>query len=173
MINRPARAVSVWIKNANPEKTTTVEIMEYALSILFNTLSIVLITLFVGYIFGKFYETSLVLLSFAWLRFFSGGVHFKSSIGCILVSVFICTSLPHLPELTVSIVTFANVTSIILLLFFAPNIDQETKLKAVYRPIYKCLAIGIVSINFIYMSSLLAITFFVQCLTIIPLKRKG
>ncbi|WP_088830022.1 accessory gene regulator ArgB-like protein [Paenibacillus tyrfis] len=173
MINRPARAVSVWIKNANPEKTTSIEIMEYALSILFNTLSIIVITLIMGYIFGKLYETIIVLISFTWLRFFSGGFHIRSSIGCILVSVFICTSLPHLPEFSVSIVTLTNVTSIILLLLFAPNIDQETKLKDVYHPVYKCLAVGLVSINFIYMSSLLAITFFVQCLTIIPLKREG
>lgn len=172
MNNGPANSIATWIKNANPEKTASIEVMEYALSIVINTVLIVSISLIIGFISDELIETAITLFSFALLRFFSGGMHLKSSFGCIATSILVCSIIPHLPELSANWIFVVTFVSILLLLFFAPHIDRETEIKKSFRPFLKWLSVVIVCSNFILCSSILAVIFLVQSLTVIPEARR-
>lgn len=172
MNNGPANSIATWIKNANPEKTASIEVMEYALSIVINTVIIVSMSLMIGFISDEFIETAITLFSFALLRFFSGGIHLKSSFGCIATSILVCSAIPHLPELSANWIFVATFVSILLLLFFAPHIDGETKIKKSIRPFLKWFSVVIVCSNFILCSSILSVIFLVQSLTVIPEARR-
>ncbi|MDO3675585.1 accessory gene regulator ArgB-like protein [Paenibacillus ehimensis] len=170
MIKRPSRTIAVWLKNANPKETASIEVMEYALSILINISLIIIISLGIGHSTGKYGETALALFTFILLRFFSGGVHLQSSFGCITTTVVLCSTIPHLPVLSKSEMLIFTFICILLLLFFAPQVDSETGLKPELKRLLKIISICIVSSNLVLWSSVIAFAFLIQCLTLIPLK---
>ncbi|MCP3774749.1 accessory gene regulator B family protein [Paenibacillus sp. MZ04-78.2] len=170
MIKGPSRAIAAWLKNANPEETVSIEVMEYALRILINISLIIIISLGIGHSTGKYGETALALFTFILLRFFSGGIHLRSSLGCITTTVVLCSIIPHLPVLSKSEMLIFTFICILLLLLFAPQVDSEAGFKPKVKPLFKIISICIVSSNLILCSSIIAVTFLIQCLTLIPLK---
>src|SRR5690554_6866811 len=97
MIDWMANRLAFSIKQANPENTSSIEIMKFSLILVLNTFLIIILSLIIGWASGKFMETVLTLLSFAILKFFSGGIHLKSSDNCVLWSTVGLTLLPHIP----------------------------------------------------------------------------
>src|SRR5690554_2422168 len=92
-----ARRIAVSIKNTNPEKTHSVEVMTFALIILMNGLLSFSLALLIGAITGKAYMTLIAIIAFVLLRFCSGGFHFQSSMACTIVSCAIFAIIPHIP----------------------------------------------------------------------------
>ncbi len=170
MIKRPSRTIAVWLKKANPEETASIEVMEYALSILINTSLIIIISLGIGYSTGKYGETALALFSFILLRFFSGGVHIRSSFGCMVTTIVLCSTIPRLPALSKAEMIMFTLICILLLLWFAPQVDSEAGFNPELKRLFKIVSICIVSSNFIFWSSIISVSFLIQCLTLIPIK---
>lgn len=56
------------IKKTNPEQTHSIEVMQYALSIILNTLFIITVSLLIGGFTGQLMGTLIALLSFGLLR---------------------------------------------------------------------------------------------------------
>ncbi|NEN86530.1 accessory gene regulator B family protein [Paenibacillus elgii] len=170
MIRRPSRAIATWLKNANPEETASIEVMEYALSILINISLIIIISLGIGHSMGKYGETALALFSFILLRFFSGGVHIRSSFGCMAITIVLCSTIPRLPVLNKAEMLIFTLLCVCLLLLFAPQVHSEAGFKPELKRLFKIISLCIVSSNLIFWSSIISVSFLIQCLTLIPLK---
>lgn len=172
MIDSTALKLATLIKKANPDETTSIEIMRYSLIIFLNGSLIVTESLLIGRITGRLYETALVLLALAILRFFSGGFHMSSSLGCNLVSTGICTVLPHVAGFFSSWTHLLTILSLILVIAFAPVVDKHTRVRKDKYPLLKLISAMIVCSNFILNSGVIGLTFLIQSITLIPLGRR-
>lgn len=172
MIDALALRIATGIKNANPEKTTSIDIMQFALIILINGFIIFFLSITVGIWTGKGIETVLFLLSFIGLRFTTGGFHLDSSMKCTIVSCIIAIGFPQLP-VTASLVPVFGVLSLLLILVFAPaNIEGHTRIPPRYYPLLKALACLVVASNFFIQNPTLALGFFIQSLTLIHIPER-
>jgi accessory gene regulator B len=171
MIDIYANRIAVAIKEANTEITASVEVMQYALILLFNGFTIFFSSLLIGLITGRFYETLVILISFAILRQLSGGFHFESGVYCIITSTALLSSLPHipLPDNWIMPLTFISLLSF---LAFAPSdIDQQTRIPSKYYPVLKLISVLLVCSNFFLLSEIFTKAIFTQAVFIIKLRR--
>ncbi|MBD2864137.1 accessory gene regulator ArgB-like protein [Paenibacillus oceani] len=167
LIERTANRLAITIKKANPERTSSVEVMKFSLMILLNALATIVLTMAVGLVTGKFWDTMLVLFSFAILRFFSGGIHLRSSDVCVVVSTAVLSIIPHLPLEKYTLVL--TIISLILTLLFAPsNIEERLRVGHSKKLLLKLIASAIVASNFFWNSDVLAVCFIAQCTLILP-----
>lgn len=171
-MNSLANRIAVTIKNANPEETHSVEVMQYALGIILNTLLIIISTAVIGLISGRFPECILFLLSFCTLRLVSGGFHLKTAMACNVATTLLSTLLPSLIILSGSGLWIANSLSLIIMIFFAPNPDRNARIPTSIYPIMKLISIVMVSSNFFLQSTVIGLAFLVQSFTVIPWTRR-
>ena len=140
----------------------SVEVIYYALYVMANTVSIIVLSLLVGWLTGALSETALTLLSFALIRMFSGGYHLKSGMFCIFVSTVIMSVIPHI-RLGDQGALIATAAAALLFLLFAPsNLDKYARIAPKYYPLLKALTTAAVAANFFIRSDLLAVVFLVQ-----------
>lgn len=163
------------IKKNNPEQTHSIEVMQYSLSIILNTLFIILCSLLIGGFTGQFKATSLALLSFGVLRLCSGGAHLKTATACNIVSIFICSLIPHIALLLHNYHLVAiNIICLVLMLIFAPNPDANAQIPKEWFLGLKFLSVLMIVLNFWIHSSVIGLAFFIQSLTvIIPFRRRS
>lgn len=155
-----------------PDHPGSVDVMAYALSFILNTLSVILLSIFISLLTGRTTEAVIVLLAFSLLRQVSGGFHLKSGMLCILVSSAGVTAISLVPQLQSATVFTTTLIALVLTIVFAPSkIDQQTKIPKKFYPALKLLAALMVSTNLFLGSSVLAITFLVQALTLIRGRR--
>ena len=160
------------IKQANPQETSSIEVMQYALNIILNSLVIVISSLFIGWLTGSFAGTATALFGFAFLRFMSGGKHLKTATACNIISITLCSSLPHLTFLVENHLWIINMSSLILMLLFAPNPDANVQIPVRWYPFMKIISVLMVASNFFILSSVLGLAFLAQSLTVISLARR-
>ncbi|MBW4081787.1 accessory gene regulator ArgB-like protein [Paenibacillus sp. S150] len=169
-MNILANKIAVAIKRANPEQTHSIEIMQYSLGILLNTLFSFAVSLLIAWLTGKTAETLLFFFSFAILRMCSGGFHLKTALACNTVSIVLCTTLPHFSVLPANIVIILNCFNLLTMLLFAPSPDVNVKISATAAPLLKAISVLLVGCNFFIGSSVIGLAFFTQSLTVITLK---
>lgn len=160
------------IKQSNPQETSSIEVMQYALNIIINTLLIIVTSLLIGWATGRLTDTAVSLFSFAVLRSFSGGLHLKTATACNIFSITLCTSIPHLSFLIKDHLWIFNAFSLLLMLLFAPNPDANVQISQRSYPLLKLIAVSLVATNFFIHSSVLGLAFLAQSLTVIPLERR-
>ncbi len=149
------------------EGAASEDILKYALIVFINTLSIIASVLLVCSITGHVKEGGIVLLCFALLRYFSGGVHLHSSDACTLISSVMLILIAHTPFAYWQIGFILNAAALILIGLLAPKgLEEHRKINPSYLWVYKLLALIIVGINFYIQDPILAMTFFIQTLTL-------
>lgn len=161
------------IKKLNPEETHSIEIMQYSLAIILNTLLIFMTSALLGWVTGKLEETIIVFFSLSLLRMLSGGVHFRTARACNIFSIMVCTLIPHFSSYTIDFIWLTNCLSLVIIILFAPNPDPNSQIPLRLYPVLKVLSILIVTTNFFITSSVIGLVFLVQSLTIIPLQRRN
>ncbi|MNO40329.1 putative regulator protein [compost metagenome] len=162
------------IKKSNPEETHSIEVMHYALSIILNTLLIIVTSLCIGGLTGQLKETFITLFSFILLRMSSGGVHLKSARSCNIVSIFICTVIPHITYLIHNHILWINLFSLLVMILCAPNPDANAQIPKEWYLGLKIISIILVSMNFWILSPVIGLAFLFQSFTvIIPLQRRS
>lgn len=162
------------IKKSNPEQTHSIEIMHYALSIILNTLFIIITSLCIGGLTGQLKETFIALFSFILLRMSSGGAHLKSARSCNIVSIFICSLIPHITYLIHNHFIWINLFSLLVMILFAPNPDANAIIPKEWYLGLKVISITLVALNFWIHSSVIGLAFLFQSFTvIIPLQRRS
>jgi len=140
----------------------SVDVIHYALNVVGNTVSIVLLSLLVGWMTGELPGTALALISFALIRTFSGGYHLKSGLFCIFASTAVLSAIPHVPLNDPGVLIATSVASL-LFLFFAPsNLDQYARISPKYYPLLKILTTAAVASNLLIRSDVLAVVFLLQ-----------
>jgi accessory gene regulator B len=172
MIEVLSEKVATAIKRTNELETTSIPIMKYSLIIIFNTLFTIILCLMIGATLGKFQETIITLVSYISLRFFSGGHHFKSAMVCTVVSTAIIVIIP-LINITNETVFILTILTVLLVGFFAPsNIRGVARMPEKYFPLLKVVSLLIVCTNLFLSNHQLALAFFVQGISLIPLKKE-
>lgn len=161
------------IKRANPQETSSIEIMQYSLNIIFNSVLIVTLSLFIGCLTGSIAATATALFGFAFLRLMSGGKHLKSATACNIISITLCSSLPHITLLSEQHFMTINMFSLIIVLIFAPNPDANVQVPLRYYPLLKIISVLMIVSNLFIHSHVLGLAFLAQSLTIITLPKKG
>lgn len=172
MMNSLAFRIAMAIKNANSEETHSVEVMQYSLGIILNTLLIIAGTSIIGFISGTYAECLTFLFCFSILRLASGGFHLKTATVCNIVTILLSTLLPSLITFPDSAIWIANIISLIIIVIFAPNPDNNARIPTSIFPLLKLVSILMVSSNFFLQSSVIGLAFIVQSLTVIPWTRR-
>ncbi|MCR8962540.1 accessory gene regulator B family protein [Brevibacillus halotolerans] len=167
MIEKWSEVMSIKIKNASPERTNSVAVLSYALSILLNFFFICFFLLLVGILTDSLQDSFIALTSFVILRFFSGGYHLRSLDLCVIVTTAIIAVIPHIP-VNYMAVYLLTLISIILTFCFAPNSTYENLTVPRKVLLLKVSSVLIVSMNFVIGSPIVALSFFVQSLLLIP-----
>ncbi|AGR47482.1 accessory gene regulator B protein [Brevibacillus phage Abouo] len=169
MVEKVSKKLATLIYEANPQ--SSVPVLNYSISVTLNFLAIMIFTILIGYFFDRLSETMTALFSFVLLRAFSGGYHLKSLDGCVVATVAIIAIIPYIPMFTLTTVAL-NVISAILVLLLAPNnVFDEVKVPKEKYLFLRSISFIIVCTNFVFMSPVIALSFFVQSLLLIPKRR--
>jgi accessory gene regulator B len=171
VIERLALRLASAIKEVDPERTPSVDVMKFSLIILLHTLFTALIILTVGWATGKGGETAGGMLFFMLLRFFSGGYHLHSSALCTVLSVALIGAAPHIP-LPPEWVMALTALNVVLMLVFAPsNIKGFARIPETWFPLLKIVSGLIVSSNFLMrLDHIAVVSLFQALLVMIPQK---
>ncbi|NQX43782.1 accessory gene regulator B family protein [Paenibacillus tritici] len=173
MIEQMAVKLARGIKQRSPEHPATVAVLTHSLAILINTFSILALTMVLGILTDHLHETFVVLVSFAALRMVSGGMHLRSGTFCVIVTTVMVLIVSHV-EITVNWTWGVTAISFLIAARFAPtDIQKQSRIPRKYYPVLKILSIILISMNFLLGSSVVAASFLVQTLLLIPWKEVG
>ncbi|WP_051236547.1 accessory gene regulator ArgB-like protein [Paenibacillus pinihumi] len=171
MLEVLSRHIAGTIKQTIPDHPVSEAVMRYGLNIVFNTVFTILLSVVLGIAAGQLPETMTVLFGFALLRVISGGYHFKSGLLCVGVSSVMAVGLSFI-ELGLYTVCTLNAVNAVLVAIYAPSgIERQTRIPKRYYPLLKMSALLIVLTNLHIQSSLLALTWLVQAISLIPVKQ--
>ncbi|MDX2330425.1 accessory regulator AgrB [Sinorhizobium medicae] len=177
MIDSSAKKLSIYIKSKVPEHPSSVEVLEYSIGMFLNIAAIILGSLIISIMTGNTVEVLIILFSFSLLRQFSGGIHLKSGTSCAIASISLFTVLSFFHTNQDLYVNALTCISLVFVFLYAPsNFEKQYNIPKKYYPILKLVSLVIVMSNFIFISDALAISFFVQSLTLIigkEVKRYG
>lgn len=164
-----ARSLALKIKNADPERTADLDVLEYSLKILVNATLVVILTVILNCILG--FKISSVLLGafgFALLRSVSGGYHLKSSDACVIVSAAVLTFIQFISTLSLlNIIT--DLISIALLAIFSPrDMQVQSHIPERYNLLLKLIGLAFIVVNmWLIKSNILSSAFLLQTLTLL------
>ncbi|MMZ50336.1 putative regulator protein [compost metagenome] len=163
--------IALHIKSVVPEHPASVAVLKHALAITLNVVFIIGLTLAVSALTGRTSEVLIIMAAFAFLRQMTGGLHLKSGMGCVVVSTLLFTGLSFI-KLDYNWTIGATLFSMLLILVFAPaGIERQTRIPKRYFPLLKVAALLTVCLNLWFTFPYLAISFFVQSLTLINKRR--
>lgn len=170
--------LSVRIANfiqSNNKNAASMDVLMFSLTVVLNTLFVVIMILLIGAVTGRFVEAVILFVSFVGLRFFSGGMHLPTSRLCNTISIGLFVILMHLPVPFWSAGFILNALALVMVLFFAPTEDimHLNLLGPKYTIHFKLVSLALVAANFWIQSPLLALGFFTQSLTLAPLAYKA
>ncbi|MEC0231162.1 accessory gene regulator B family protein [Paenibacillus alba] len=156
-----AYKVAVKVKQCNPDITAHVEDIRYGAAYYINYYSVIIVTLILGFLTGELLWTGISLISFGILRKYSGGFHLRSLTGCAVVTIILLSVIPHIKISGSWNIQALNLASLLLIVLYVENNTN------------KYMGVMLVMTNVLFASSTVALTFFVQALTIIRLNRGG
>ncbi|WP_164472774.1 accessory gene regulator ArgB-like protein [Cohnella candidum] len=172
MVESLALRIAQAIKRVDPEKTASVEVMKFSLEAIMNTLVVIVLVGVAGLVTSTFAESMLAFGAFAFLRFFSGGLHMRKALHCSIVSTLLIASAPHIP-LNESWMWGIGTLSAVLVLIYAPsNIEGQARIPSKYFIYLKLISIAIVLSNFLIMNDTVCVVFAIQAATLIRLQRR-
>lgn len=173
MISYISEKIAIQIKEQSNHESSVI-VLKYALEKILNAVFILSLGVLCGWALGQIKEVLFVLMTFAILRIFSGGYHFSSGTTCVVVSVAVANIIPIVTPYTNEYTMLINIITVVLVAFLAPtkNIENKSNIPKKYYPLLKLISIIIVIINLVVVSSLLAVTFFIQAISLIPITRR-
>lgn len=172
LVEQSATKVAQYI-NRNVDNASSVAVLKMSLITVINFFIVAFGVIIVCLFTGRLAEGVIALICAPLLRYFSGGIHMKSAQLCNLISLIIILVAAHLSISYAYTGLGLTIAAMLILLLYAPQgILNLSRLKAQYYPILKLIAIIIVATNLLFQSPVLAIAFFLQSITIIPLAQK-
>ncbi|MFB5761071.1 accessory gene regulator ArgB-like protein [Paenibacillus medicaginis] len=159
--------MAVHIKNTVPDHPSSVVVLKYGISILINTLSTIFITLFISSLLGTTIDALIAMISFAFLRQLTGGIHIKSSGLCIVVSSAMLILIPLL-QVDSKFIIPMSIVSIVLIILYAPSrVERQTRIPKEKYYLLRIAGVLLIVINLFLSSTIVAISFCIQSLTLI------
>jgi accessory gene regulator B len=152
---------------SNYKDAASEKVLFYALSLSINSFVAISVSLLIATISGHFLKALYVIIFYTLLRFFSGGLHFSTSLRCCFYSILLFTFTSHL-EFGFSqlhIGTIITLVSAVILLVTAPQgIKNHSRIDEKFYPLLKMISFAIVISNLYFESSVLAFAYFIQAL---------
>ncbi|AGA58367.1 MAG: hypothetical protein C6W55_10540 [Thermobacillus sp.] len=145
----------------------SVDVIYYALNVAGNTLSIIGLTLLIGWFTDALPDTALSLVSFALIRMFSGGYHLKSGWFCIIASTAVMSVIPHIRLNDLWVLVFTAAAALLFLFFSPSNLDKYARIAPGCYPLLKALTTAAVAANFFIRSDVLALVCFLQAVSLL------
>jgi accessory gene regulator B len=150
------------IRHNNPNAASE-SVLFYALSLTINTLSSMVIALTASLITNHSQATIISIIGLLILRYFSGGLHLKSSVACCIFSACIIIFSSHVSFNFFNVGLVLTLCSFCIFLKTAPNgIEGISKIPKKYYPLLKITSGLIVLFNLYFQSSVLSAIFFIQ-----------
>lgn len=168
MLDALSRSIAEKIKEADPDGPVSVEVMEYSLAKRLNYIVTFLLTIIFGALSGGIVEPLISLYSFLIIRKASGGVHLKSLTACAIVSALIFCIIPHIEVGHVETLVITGLSAVIYAIY-SPNNTEELNPSRL-TPYLKLLSVIICLSNFYFQMQIVALTFAIQALLILPWK---
>lgn len=161
------------LKNRVPSHPGSVEVYRFAFEALFNIINPVILALLVSLFTGQILTTCLSLCAMASLRMISGGAHFKKPWLCTLFTATTAV-VASISNLEPTYIMVATSVSILLALIYCPSrIEGQTRIPSKYFPLLRLMAVMLIASNFLIGSSVIAVTFLIQSLTLIKKRRES
>lgn len=172
MLNKVASGIDRQMR-LNGVAPPPIGVIVYALDIVVNTLGIVLLTIIIGLLTGNLSAMMACLGALAMLRFVSGGVHLRNNITCITASSITIAIIPFI-DLSDRLNVYVTAAALIVVAIKAPsNYDKHARIPRKYYPLMKVIACIIVGVNLLIASDVLALTYIIQAVTLLPSSRGG
>ena len=144
LVETTANKVAVYI-HEKVENSSSVAVLRFSLINVFNYFIVTLFILFVCLITDNIAKGFIALVSYSFLRYFSGGFHLKSGTACNIVSSFLILLATHLSLNYIYTGFILNIAAIFFLLLYAPQgILNLSRINAKYYPVLKTISILIV-----------------------------
>lgn len=172
IIEKSAQRIARSIRKHDPQAVDE-EVLTYSLIIVLNTGSILAIVMLAAGVSGRWAEGGLALISFALLRFFSGGVHLSSSVSCTITSSLMLIGFMFIRFDYLYTGLILDVISFVIVLIRAPdNLEKTIHINLKYKWLFKLLSLAVISANLWIQNPILSAAFFTQSLLITPLAYK-
>lgn len=172
LIEKSALRLARIIRKHDPEAADE-EVLVYSLIIVLNTSAIIAIVMLATLLAGRWTQGGLALLSFALLRFFSGGVHLSSSMSCTIISSLLLIGLTFADFNYLYWGLALDLISLSIMLVRAPHdLEKAIHVNLKYKWLFKLLAVAAVSVNFWLKSPVLSAAYITQSLLVTPLAYK-
>lgn len=170
MIEKISLNIANFIRNHN-DKAASVEVLKFSTIIVLNTILVTVAIFGVALITGHAGVALILLSSYVVLRFFSGGVHFPSSMLCNVFSIVFFSILIHLPVERWGAGFALNIAALVLVIFFAPTKDVThlSRLGPKYALHFKAISVALVLLNFWLQSPIVALAFLTQAVAVTPI----
>ncbi|QYR21623.1 accessory gene regulator B family protein [Paenibacillus sp. sptzw28] len=173
MIERFAERLAFSINHHAQDSSSSVKVLTYGIIMLLDFLFILVLSLTIGALTGKFIETAIGMGCFLLLRSISGGYHFNTSMSCILFSTFVSVTIPHV-ALSSGVTLILYVISILLFVIYSPsNLQNQSRIPSKYYPALKWISVGIVVASFLPTMEVVTLAIFIQALSLVRFNRKG
>ncbi|QJD87168.1 accessory gene regulator ArgB-like protein [Cohnella herbarum] len=172
MIEAFSERISNYVYEHNERRHVSKEVMKYALISIMTNVVTVILSLIIGLIDGKFSETCLALAVIAILRYLAGGHHLKSPVMCILVSSAAVTLVPFVPLTLPFVFVFTVISGVVVWKYAPVDFKNHSTLSDKRLTLMKYIAVAMVFSNLIFQSEILALSWFIVTLTLVPYKRR-
>jgi accessory gene regulator B len=161
---RTARSIRRHDPNAASEA-----VLQYALVIVLNTAAILTLSVAISALTGRVGATIVALTSFGCLKFFSGGIHLRSSAGCTFASTAMLLTVVHVPYRFEYGGPFLLLLSMLLFLLYAPSGQiRRGTLPERYIPYLKWGAVLFCLAALVLRSPVLTLVIAVQAVSLTP-----
>jgi accessory gene regulator B len=170
MIEAVSERISDYVYRHNDRKHVSKEVMRYALISILTNVATVILSLLIGLTNGKFQETCLALLVIGVLRYLAGGHHLKSPVLCILASSAAVAVVPYITLNTPVLLAFTLVSALLVWRNAPVDFKNHTLLSDQRLKVMKLIALVLVLSNFLIQSDILAVSWMIVALTLLPYK---
>ncbi|MGW8956226.1 accessory gene regulator ArgB-like protein [Paenibacillus sp. NPDC055715] len=171
MIETMAFKLANQIKRTVPDHPASIPVLKYALALIINASMIIVLTLLASFFTGRTAEAVMILVAFALLRQMSGGIHLKTGMACVVVTSVAFTAISCISLHSWWTNLFTGL-SLLLVLCFAPSrIEKQSRIPSRFYPLLRLLSSLLVCTNFVIGSSVVAVAFLIQSLTLIRGRR--
>lgn len=152
---RLARKAVEW----NPDTPYAEDDIRYGLAVKMGFYFIIVLTVLLGLITNELYNAALSMFVFWLLRNFTGGFHLRLT-PCLIVSVTLFCTVPHIPIGDTTTVILTTISLIIVVLCSEKRTPRHLLLAAV-----------LIGTNYAFQSSTIALTILAQSITLIRTRR--
>jgi accessory gene regulator B len=171
MIQSLALRIALRIKTVVPDHPASTAVLSFSIAALLNVSGVVVITMLVSVLTGREWEALTAIISFAVLRQLSGGYHLPSTDLCVLISVLGLTGISYI-SFSSDVTWIVTLLAAALVLVFAPtDIKNQSRISEKYYPLLKYLSLLIVLSNLAISSSVVAVAFLIQSISLIHGRR--